>query len=54
MLHQVDGLSPLHVSDETRLSINHEAQDLTFGEQVVCNLHAPNLPFVGIASIHVQ
>lgn len=41
--HQADGLSPLHVSGETRLAFNHERQELTFERLVVDNLDTPIL-----------
>lgn len=39
--HQADGLSPLHVSGETRLTFNHDGQELTFEGLVVDNLDIP-------------
>nr|XP_022310274.1 uncharacterized protein LOC111115730 isoform X2 [Crassostrea virginica] len=55
--HQADGLSPLHVSGETRLTFNHDGQELTFEGLVVDNLDTPilaGIPFMEANDITVR
>lgn len=50
--HQADGLSPLHVSGETRLTFNHDGQEFHLWRQMTLQLDPPDRKSELVTSVY--